>query len=182
MRKKIKKHMNKIIKTVLIAATLAVGISAFGQSTPLQATVTPLHKQTWAQGVSLHAPKTLTAPSSTGQFSAQSTSESFDSSLFSLAYYFDRLPGNSIGGKYNMLALDVPGLRNPLNVGMATSLSGTQTAWSGLAVSYDLVKTSQLSFGLSLATPNFTLVNGVFSTASTSKFVGYPGVYFSYKL
>jgi len=173
--------MNKIIKTALITATLAIGISAFGQSAPVQATVTPLHKQTWAQRLHLHSPRAM-SQTGTDQFSAQSMSESIDSSLFSVAYYFDREPGNSIGGTYNVLSLDVPGLRNPINVGTATSFSGTQTAWSGVAISYDLVKTSNLSFGVSLATPNFTLVNGVFSTAISNKLVGYPGVFLSYKL
>ena len=81
-----------------------------------------------------------------------------------------------------MLAIDVPDLPNPLEIGTVVSSSGTKTLWSGLSVSYNLIKNSQLSFSASLGFPGLTLDNDVLSTAITKKLVVYPGFYLSYKL
>ena len=181
--------MNLFTKIIAAVSLTALSVGAIAQTTTSTTTTTvtearyrlPVHpaKKTWLERLSIHSPRAPQVVQAPGTVHSESVSSTLDSSLLSVAYYFDRQAGNSVGGNYELFAVDVPGLPNPLELGTAVVSSGDQSLWSGASVSYKLVNHSQFSLAISLAFPGVNYVNGILSTQS--KIVMYPGFYFSYK-
>jgi hypothetical protein len=147
--------MNKLIITVALAVML-VG-SAF------------------AQDLRFGAPKAA----DTG-LSGQSFTGSLDASLLKVAFFFDGLD-NSYGAiMYDVAQLD--GVANrPIRFAMTGAMSGTDTAWFGLGLNYDVVHTSGMTFGLALGSPGMNVDSEVM-TMSKAPFKAIPGAYFSISL